>query len=74
MNTIKTRKMTVGYSTDGKYSRLQSGEIKPMIRLANRFLLRSKFQVGDKVDVEYSEGLIKIRKILNMYDYNSDKC
>jgi hypothetical protein len=36
---------------------------KPMIRIANRFLLESGFTVGSKVEVEYSDNFITINKI-----------
>lgn len=32
----------------------------PMIRIANRFLIKSGFTVGEKVYVEYAEGAITI--------------
>ena len=59
------RQMTVYYSTDqepgygGWYS---AGNLKPMVRISNRFLLRSGFKVGDKVEVEYKDEEIIIRK------------
>ena len=46
--------MTVTYATDKQ---------KPMIRIANFFLLKSGFNVGDKVDVEYKEKKIIIKKL-----------
>lgn len=55
------RILTIGYATDGQF-RFQSGEVKPQIRIANRWLLRSNFKAGDKAEVEYSKELITIRK------------
>lgn len=32
----------------------------PMLRIANRFLLKYGFNIGDKVEVEYTDGIITI--------------
>lgn len=54
------REMTVAYAP-GDYTQ------KPMIRIANRFLLESGFKVGNKVDVKYGNGIIIINlKKLNI--------
>ena len=55
------RKMTVAYSTDTKFV-YSADKQKPMLRIANFFLLKSGFTVGSKVDVEYKENEIIIRK------------
>mgnify|MGYP001586862943 FL=1 len=63
----KFRIMTVTYSTNseagygGWYS---AGALKPMIRIANRFLLNAGFNVSDKILVEYQDGVVIIRKFL----------
>jgi hypothetical protein len=73
MNTIKTRNITVAYFPDGKCGRIQAtGEIKPMIRIANRYLSRAGFKVGDRAEINYSKELITIRKTLELYDYNNN--
>jgi len=36
---------------------------KPMIRLINRFLLDSGFQIGNKVEVKYEDGRIVITRL-----------
>ena len=56
------RKMTMAYSTDTKFV-YSSDKQKPMIRIANFFLLKSGFKVGDKVEVEYQDNQLIIRKI-----------
>lgn len=33
---------------------------RPMIRIANRFLIKSGFKIGSKFSVEYSKGAISI--------------
>lgn len=48
------RKMTVSYCADKQ---------KPMIRITNFFLLKSGFKVGDKIDVEYQDNQLIIKKI-----------
>ena len=49
------REMTVTYAPgDGR---------KPMIRIANDFLLHSGFAVGSKFAVEYTDGVIIITKL-----------
>ena len=55
------RKMTVAYSTDTKFV-YSADKQKPMLRIANFFLLKSGFTVGCKVYVEYKENEIIIRK------------
>ena len=52
------RQMTVTYAPGCK--RGYAGDQKPMLRIANRFLLKSGFTVGSKVDVEYKDGIITI--------------
>lgn len=47
------REITVAYAPG-------EGEQKPMIRIANRFLLESGFKVGNKAEVEYGNGVITI--------------
>ena len=59
--------MTVTYSTDSEagYGGWHSvGELKPMIRIANRLLQRAGFNVSDKILVEYQDGVVIIRKFL----------
>ena len=56
------RKMTMAYSTDTKFVHSSDSQ-KPMIRIANFFLLKSGFKVGDKVEVEYQDNQLIIRKI-----------
>ena len=59
--------MTVTYSTDSEagYGGWHSvGELKPMIRIANRLLQRAGFNVSDKILVEYQDGAVIIRKFL----------
>lgn len=56
--------MKITYATDGKsgYGGLiYAGERKPMLRIANRFLLKSGFKVGTAVEVEYGSGIIIIK-------------
>jgi|GEM_PF-6595923 len=53
--------LTIGYGTDGHY-RYQDGEIKPQIRIANRYLLRSGFRTGHKINVHYKKGIITITR------------
>jgi hypothetical protein len=53
--------MTVSYAP-GESPRYQANEMRPMLRIANRFLYRSNFRVGDKVHVEYGDGEIIITK------------
>jgi hypothetical protein len=48
------REITVAYAPG------EEGEQKPMIRIANRFLLESGFKVGNKAEVEYGHGVITI--------------
>ena len=51
------RKQTVTYKPG-------VGKQRPMIRLTNWFLVKFGFQVGDKIYVEYADGVIVItRKI-----------
>lgn len=56
------REMTVSYALSTKLIRSPDTQ-KPMIRIANFFLLKSGFKVGDKVDVEYQDNQLIIRKI-----------
>lgn len=51
-----TRTMTVTYAPGG------DGR-KPMIRLTNNLLTKAGFNIGNKIDVSYQEGLITISKI-----------
>src|SRR3989338_5797832 len=60
------RKMTVAYapaSTTCYVNQSRTIEQKPMIRICNRFLLESGFNVGNKITVQYGDGIITIRKI-----------
>lgn len=41
---------------------------KPMIRLANNFLLRHGFRVGSEIEVHYSDGIITINLKNQEYD------
>lgn len=52
----------ITYATDTNFI-YSADKQKPMIRIANFFLLKSGFEVGDKVEVEYKEKKIIIRKI-----------
>jgi len=55
--------MTISSSTDGRYkyvSGIYAGKLKPMLRIANRFMIKSGFNIGSKVDVEYKDGIITI--------------
>ena len=54
--------MMITYATDTNFI-YSADKQKPMIRIANFFLLKSGFEVGDKVEVEYKEKKIIIRKI-----------
>ena len=56
------REMMITYATDTNFI-YSADKQKPMIRIANFFLLKSGFEVGDKVEVEYKEKKIIIRKI-----------
>lgn len=56
------RIMTITYATDSSFLH-SADKQKPMIRIANFFLLKSGFKVGDKTEVEYLENQIIIRKI-----------
>ena len=40
------------------------GQITPMIRITNRFLIAAGFKVGSKFDVKYANDVITIRKKL----------
>jgi hypothetical protein len=42
---------------------------KPMIRLANNFLLRNGFRVGSKIEIDYSDGIITITLKTQEYDH-----
>ncbi len=42
---------------------------KPMIRVANNFLLRNGFRVGSEIEVDYSDGIITITLKNQEYDY-----
>lgn len=53
--------MTVTYATDANFL-YSPDKQKPMIRLANFFLLKSGFKVGDMAEVEYLENQIIIKK------------
>lgn len=55
------RQMTVTYATDANFL-YSADRQKPMIRIANFFLLKSGFKVGDKAEVEYLENQIIIKK------------
>lgn len=48
-----TRKMTVSYAPGGS-------DKTPMIRIANQFLVKSGFTIGEKVYVVYADGVITI--------------
>lgn len=37
-----------------------SGKIKPMVRIANCYLLEAGFTVGSKFEIEYTKGVIAI--------------
>lgn len=50
------RLMTVAYAPSS------TGDQKPMIRLANRFLTESGFTVGSKIEAEYGRGIITLTK------------
>jgi hypothetical protein len=54
METIK-REQTVVYAP-GNSSK------KPMLKIINRFLLDCNFTVGSKIEVEYANDIIVIRK------------
>lgn len=56
------REMTITYATNTNFL-YSANKQKPMIRIANFFLLKSGFKVGNKVEVEYLENQIIIRKI-----------
>jgi hypothetical protein len=55
------RTQTIGYSTDG-HCRYQDGEMKPLIRLSNRFLVHIGFRVGRKINVHYKKGVVTITR------------
>ncbi|HEY4514652.1 MAG TPA: SymE family type I addiction module toxin [Candidatus Paceibacterota bacterium] len=60
------RMMTVTYAPgDGKST--------PMIRLANRFLTDSGFQIGSEIEVKYGNEVITISKFNQNYERNSNK-
>ncbi len=57
------RPMTISYATDGRYkymSGIYTGKQKPMLRIANRFLLASGFTVGSKIEVKYEDNILII--------------
>ena len=56
------RIQTVTYALGLNQFCRKTGQMKPMIRVANYFLLRSNFHSGDKVRVEYGDGIITITK------------
>lgn len=58
---LMKREMTITYATDSNFI-YSADRQKPMIRLANFFLLKSGFRVGDKIKVEYLENKIIINK------------
>ena len=35
---------------------------KPMIRISNRWLFQYGFDIGEKIEVEYADGIITIRR------------
>ena len=47
------------------YAPGSTGAQKPMIRIANRFLVESGFTVGSKIEAEYGNGIITITKKLS---------
>lgn len=53
--------MTITYATDSNFI-YSADRQKPMIKLANFFLLKSGFRVGDKIKVEYLKNKIIINK------------
>ncbi|KKQ81904.1 MAG: hypothetical protein UT05_C0007G0009 [Parcubacteria group bacterium GW2011_GWF2_38_76] len=55
------RKQTVSYAT-GRSARVPSGELKPMIRLANNFLFWAGFRVGGNIDIDYMDGAVIIKR------------
>lgn len=50
------RLMTVAYAPGS------TGASKPMIRIANKYLVESGFTVGSKIEAEYGNGIITITK------------
>lgn len=56
------REMTISYALDTKFIR-PSDTQKPMIRITNFFLLKYGFKVGDKINVEYQDNQLIIKKI-----------
>lgn len=48
------------YQAGGKWSEPHE---HPMIRIANTYLKKTGFNYGDKIEVEYKEGEINIKKI-----------
>ena len=54
--------MTVTYATDTNFL-YSPDKQKPMIKIANFFLLKSGFKVGDKIEVKYQDSRLIIRKI-----------
>ena len=53
------RAMTVAYASGGDGRRPP----RPMLRIANRWLLESSYEVGSKIEVEYANGVIKIIRV-----------
>ena len=60
------RPMTITYAADGRNNKYTSGiyagEQKPMLRITNRFLIKSGFKVGSKINVQYGNKIIIITK------------
>lgn len=61
--TSMKREQTVSYAPGATAT-------KPMIRIANRFLEEYGFTVGDRVEINYADGLITITHI-NLYDHDN---
>ena len=62
---IRTMTVTYAVGSETGYGGWYSiGNQKPMIRIANRFLQKSGFNVGDKFLVEYQDNVVIIRKLL----------
>ena len=47
------------------YAPCSTGASKPMIRIANKYLVESGFTVGSKIEAEYGNGIITITKKLS---------
>ena len=68
LNYGPRREQTVSYAPGDNQSR--EGERTPMIKITNRLLLESGFQVGSKFEIQYGNNVLTITKVNEqIHDY-----